>query len=104
MALQTQGTQEYGTAADAVVIDPSTKKISFRGTAKITHHEQLSVAAAITSGASTTTYGIAGGLLANANTDVFFTSRPRFTDRGTARRSMSRWTGAREQTLPMVKR
>lgn len=44
----------------------------FGPNSKITHHEQIAIAAAITSGASTTTYGIAGGLLANANSDFFY--------------------------------
>lgn len=72
MTLITQGALEIGTATDKLVFDPATKALSLHGTAKITHHEQISVAAAITSGASSTTYGIAGGLLANANADFFY--------------------------------
>lgn len=68
----TSGTLEIGTETDKIVFDPATKAMSLHGTAKITHHEQISVAAAITSGATTTTYGIAGGLLANANADFFY--------------------------------
>jgi hypothetical protein len=65
------GTLRIGGADNYMTINGS-GKTTFAGTAKVTHHEQISVAAAITSGVSTTTYGIAGGLLANANSDFFY--------------------------------